>query len=76
MDLETACNIIESCPGFDDETSSVGEAWAFVVQDHAHLYRALQLLLGRVNDTPWHEVSDRDVQSWINFAKKKLEHES
>ncbi len=45
-------------------------------KDHAHMYRALQLLLGRVNDTPWHEVRDRDVQSWINFAKNKLEHEA
>ncbi len=39
-------------------------------KDHARLYRALQLLLGRINDTPWHEVHDQDVQSWIDAAKK------
>ncbi len=70
MDLETAYSIIEKCPGFDDETSAVGEAWAFVVQDHAHMYRALQLISGFINDTPWYEVSDQDVQSWIEAAKE------
>ncbi len=30
MDLTTAYKIIESCHGFDDETSAVGAACAFV----------------------------------------------
>ncbi len=45
MDLETAYKIIESCPGFDDETSAVGEAWQVVMQDHARLHQALVNIL-------------------------------
>ncbi len=39
-------------------------------KEHAHMYRALQLILGFINDTPWHEVHDQDVQSWIEAAKE------
>ncbi len=63
----------------DEKESDRKEAdkflWAFVVQDPAHMYRALQLMLGFIHDTPWYEVSDQDVQSWIEAAKE-LEHES
>ncbi len=34
-----------------------------------HLYQALQLIIGRMNDVPWYEVSDRDIQSWIAAAQ-------
>ncbi len=43
--------------------------------DHAHMYQALQLIIGPINDTPWHEVRDQDVRAWIDAAQK-LEDES
>ncbi len=42
----------------------------FWMTKYKELYRALQLLIGRANDTPRHEVSDQDVQSWIDAAKE------
>ena len=46
MDLETAYSIIENCSGFADESSSVGEAWAFVVNE----VKRLRKELGSAND--------------------------
>ncbi len=41
MDLETAYDIIESCHGFDDETSAVGEAWMFVKEQISQMKKDL-----------------------------------
>jgi hypothetical protein len=38
MDLNTAIDVIESCDGFTDESTPVGEAWATVL---SHLYQDL-----------------------------------
>jgi hypothetical protein len=32
MDLSTAIDVIESCAGFTDESTPVGEAWAVVLR--------------------------------------------
>lgn len=32
MDLNTAYKIIEKVHGFNDETSAIGEAWAYIKQ--------------------------------------------
>ncbi len=42
MNLETAFTIIEKCPGFDDETSSVGEAWAFIKEQKQDTLKKLE----------------------------------
>ncbi len=48
MNLQDAIDVIESAPGFNDETTSVGEAWAAVL---ASIYCAPAPV--QVAERPW-----------------------